>query len=357
MTEFINGVAQVGGDADVGGLYGINVEQLSGNKTLTPGTDEIYQYLDPWTSNRDVTLDTASATAGDRFVIKNTRNVLQYQYIRVKQGGSTLDTLYSGRTITFIFNGTNWLGMGVGVDDTVYDNADNIAFGKTSTAYSNGIAIGYQTNASTSGIAIGRSALGNNFGVAVGYQAKGTSSAVAVGAYADGATYGVALGYQTDTNTKRYSIALGYYSECERFGETSINIDGNSTQKNNVIQGRWSKTTTNDTPVEMFCAAYGTSRFTIRASSALAFKMTIVARDNVANEVAMYTFEGVIKRDASNNTVMSIINKAIIYEDDADWDVAVTADDTNESLKIEVTGDGANPTQWAVRMDGVETHF
>ena len=54
-----------------GGLYGINVETLAGNKTLTPGTDEIYQYLDEGAAIRIITLDTASATAGDRFIIRH----------------------------------------------------------------------------------------------------------------------------------------------------------------------------------------------------------------------------------------------------------------------------------------------
>ena len=97
--------------------------------------------------------------------------------------------------------------------------------------------------------------------------------------------------------------------------------------------------------------------FTIRASSHLAFRITVVARDNVANEGAMYTFEGLIKRDASNNTVLSVVTKVVVFEDDAGWDCNVTADDTNESLKIEVTGDGSNITQWAAVLEGGETHL
>ena len=53
------------------GLDSINVETLSGDKTLTPGTDEIYQYLDEGGTNRIITLDTASAAAGDRFTVRH----------------------------------------------------------------------------------------------------------------------------------------------------------------------------------------------------------------------------------------------------------------------------------------------
>lgn len=54
---------------EVGGLYGLNVQTLGADKTLTPGTDEIYQYLDEGGANRIITLATVGATAGDRFVI------------------------------------------------------------------------------------------------------------------------------------------------------------------------------------------------------------------------------------------------------------------------------------------------
>jgi len=50
---------------------GINVQTLTANITLTAGTDPMYQYLDPSTASWTITLDTASASAGDRFVIKN----------------------------------------------------------------------------------------------------------------------------------------------------------------------------------------------------------------------------------------------------------------------------------------------
>jgi len=108
----------------------------------------------------------------------------------------------------------------------------------------------------------------------------------------------------------------------------------------------------------MFCGGRANERFTIRASSVLAFTMLITARDNVANEVARYSVsDGLIKRDSAGNTTLLAATVVTDYEDDAGWDVAVTADDTNEALIITVTGDGANPTQWAAVMDGVETHF
>ncbi len=357
--------------ATVGGLYGINVQTLAAGKTLTPGTDEIYQYLDEGGANRIITLATVGATAGDRFVIRHNGAYNDTHYLQIKQGATELDRAYAGAIKEFVFNGTNWISgeTGTGENDL---KREQITIGYKANAYSSGVAIGYVANANnrgvaigdesptayTRGVAVGRGAVGYSYGVGIGYGAAGNSYGVGVGYEADGSPYGVAVGYKADSDTERYSIALGYNSKCERAGETSVNIDGHLSQKNNAVQGRWSKTTSNNAPIEIHCAGYVTRRFTIRASSALAFRMTIVARDNVAGHVAMYTVDdGLIKRDGANNTVMVNCTVVTVHEDDAGWDVAVTADDGNEALIITVTGDAANPTQWAVVMDGVETHF
>jgi len=347
-----------GGEGSVGGLYGINVETLAGDKTLTPGTDEIYQYLDPGGADRIITLDTASATAGDRFVIRNMDVFSHIHYLEVKQGAAVLQTIYANDVKEFIFDGTNWEGLGIGTRGTDSSTGRNLGIGSNAVAYNYGTAIGAGVTANTYGAAVGYIASASNYGVALGYYTRGYTSGVAIGYQAWGNDYGIAIGKLTNTNSKYYSIALGLYSETERYGETSINIDGESDQENNVVQGRWARATANDTPIEMFCAGVNAQRFTVRASSALAFTMKIVARDNVANEVARYSVsDGLIKRDAAGNTTMVNCTVVTDYEDDAAWDVAVTADDTNEALIITVTGDADNVVQWAAVMDGVETHF
>ena len=343
-----------------GGLYGINVETLSGNKTLTSGTDEIYQYLDEGGANRTITLDTASATAGDRWVIRHNGVYNDTHYLFVYQGATFLESIYAGNIKEFIFDGTNWIsrGIGTGTGDSD-DKKANVGIGSKSNVHTQGTAVGYQAIGYSYGAAVGHSADGNTQGQAFGASAKGNNHGVGIGNSADGANYGVAIGYATNTNDKEHSFALGYRSECERTGETSVNINGDdSDQENNVVQGRFERTTTDATPVELWCAGQANARFTIRASSVLAFTMLIVARDNVADEVARYSVaDGLIKRDAANNTTMVACTVVADYEDDAGWAVAVTADDTNEALIITVTGDATNPTQWAAVMDGVETHF
>lgn len=354
-----------------GGLYGINVETLADAKTLTPNTDKIYQYLDEGGANRIITLDTASATAGDRFVIRHNGSYVDTHYLEVKQAETALDNIYAGAIKEFIFDGTNWISRGIGTGEdntkksqvTIGEDAagynDGVAVGYHASGHTQGAALGYQARGYSNSVGIGYNANAYSSGVSIGYDSDGFTYGVAIGRKADAASYGVGIGYETDTNQKKYSIALGYYSECERTAETSININGgDSDQENNVVQGRWERATTNATPVEIFCGGQANQRFLVRASSVLAFTMLIVARDNVADEVARYSVsDGLIKRDAAGNTTMVNCTVVTDYEDDAGWDCAVTADDTNEALIITVTGDGTNITQWAAVMNGVETHF
>lgn len=343
--------------AEIGGLYGINVETLTGDKTLTPGTDKMYQYLDEGGADRVVTLAIAGAKAGDRFVIRHNGAYGDSYYLWVKQGAINIDFLYAGSIHKYIFDGTNWVPeeMGSGENDNKYRNT---AIGRNAKSYNEGVGLGNAAESYSGGTAVGNQALGHTYGAAIGDHAFGYSDGAALGYYAVGTHKGIGLGRHSNSGDLEFAHAIGYYSSCYRVAETSINIDGATEQKNNVVQGRWARETLNATPVEMFCGGKSNQRFLIRPSSVLAFRMIITARDNVANEVAMYTVDdGLIKRDAANNTVLVAGTVVVVHEDDATWDVTVTADDVNVALIITVTGDGTNPTQWAAVLEGVETHF
>jgi len=174
---------------------GINVETLSGDKTLTPGIDAMYQYLDEGDAFRTITLATTTAKAGDRFIIRHNGAYYDHHYLKVKQGAATLDYIYAGTTREFIFNGTNWTWAETGP---------------------NNVAIGYSAQGYSEGIGIGVNAYGYGQGVAVGHGAKGYSYGVAVGHSARGMRYGAALGYRAgyniDTTEDRYNTLVGAYS-------------------------------------------------------------------------------------------------------------------------------------------------
>ena len=356
IRKMVNVKIVSGAQVDIPVREDINVETLGANKTLTAGTDKINQYLDEGGTDRVITLATAGATAGDRFVIRHNGAFNDINCLEVKQGAATLDKVFAGAIKEYIFDGTNWRSRSTGTGEN--DNKKyNVAIGYSARGYDKGVAIGYKTWGKSVGVAIGYQADGCGRGVAVGYDTDADTYGTAVGGFARGRNYGVAVGIEANTDSKKLAIAIGYAAKCFRVAETAINITGACAQKFMVTQGRWAGTTTNNTPAEILCGETPNERFTIRAKSALAFTILAVARDNVNNHVAAYKIEGLIKRDGANNTTLSWSNKTVQHEDDATWDIAVTADDVNESLKIEVTGDATNPTQWAVRLDGVETVF
>jgi len=93
---------------------GINVESLTGDKTLTPGVDKMFQFLNPNGANRIVYLATTTANAGDKFIIKNNDSHSSSYYLKIQQGSTVLDYIYARAIREYIFDGTNWVSADVG---------------------------------------------------------------------------------------------------------------------------------------------------------------------------------------------------------------------------------------------------
>jgi phage gp37-like protein len=112
----------------------------------------------------------------------------------------------------------------------------------------------------------------------------------------------------------------------------------------------WGGQTTNATPLILNLDATATSRFTIAASTALAVDILLVARrsDTQDKWLVARRFLG-IRRDGSNNTSL-IGSVQTLGTDQSDgspsWTFALTADDTNEALQLEVTGAASETIQW-----------
>ena len=87
--------------------------------------------------------------------------------------------------------------------------------------------------------------------------------------------------------------------------------------------------------------------------SAWAFDGWVVARDAAGlNRSAMYHVIGGIRREATANTttLVGTPTVTVLGEDVAAYGVAVSADTTNGSLKVEVTGDTGDEVQWVCTL-------
>jgi hypothetical protein len=192
----------------------------------------------------------------------------------------------------------------------------------------NSVVVGESRAAAESGVAIGFRAQSTSFyGVAIGQNSTATEDAVAIAVNANAsAIRSVALGRGAAANLRSMFGALPF----------------------NAIY--WGGQTTNATPLILNLDATATNRFTIAASTALAVDILLVARrsDTQDKWLVARRFLG-IRRDGSNNTSL-IGSVQTLGTDQSDgspsWTFALTADDTNECLQLEVTGANSETIQW-----------
>ncbi|MGC9046813.1 MAG: hypothetical protein ACP5IC_01710 [Minisyncoccia bacterium] len=227
---------------------GINVETLSADKTLTPGTDKMYQFLSTGAANRIIYLATTTAKVGDRFVIKNNDAYNSSYYLQINQGTTYIDYIFARSIREYIFDGTNWVSADVG---TGISSDRNVALGWDAQGYSYGAAVGYNVHGDSFGAAVGYNAYGNSYGAAVGYNAYGYSYGAAVGYYAYGNSNGAAVGYNVHGDSfgaavgynaygNSYGAAVGYGARGMRYGaalgyQAGYNIDTSADRYNALV--------------------------------------------------------------------------------------------------------------------------
>jgi hypothetical protein len=390
----------------------VNVQSLSADKTLV-NTDIRYHSLNPNNANRIVNLPTVDVVTGKIFTILNTGTA--GNSLTIKEGATSLQVIWPAGICSIYYTGTHWEALDPFSNGYSNQNYKHILFGGGNTAsglnnlnlidittsYTKSVTLsnrsislttsGGSGNIGTDSLIIGnnQSRPGNTDGtIEIGTNTNtGKSNSINItsaseantatssindghGNYVNG-QYSVGIGSDIYLNeaigaiafgrsqklNKEYQQAIGGYATSPtRYAESKVNTGADSTGKYSRSTLSWYKSTANATPVEIFLDN-SAERATIQASSSMTYSILVTARDNVGNKVAGWEFKGVIKRDASNNTVLVNDNKTILALETVTWDCAVTADDTNEALKITVTGDGTNPVQWNAIAQVSETHF
>jgi hypothetical protein len=113
-----------------------------------------------------------------------------------------------------------------------------------------------------------------------------------------------------------------------------------------------SGTTSGTTPAELFVEEGGTTRFTIGSSLVYSLTVSIVGTKSDLSQVARYLRQVTIKNVAGTT---SLVGSVITLGTDeaAGTSIAITANDTNDALKIEVTGITAETWRWTAVCHGV----
>ena len=129
---------------------------------------------------------------------------------------------------------------------------------------------------------------------------------------------------------------------------------GDAQAVNYVLRGA----TNGTTPTEIFIDGIGAGdlRMVLSTDSTWSFRALVVARKNDANDSAGYSISGCIDNNATTvDLVGTTTVEDWVKEDSAGWAVAFSADNTNKSLKCEVTGPAAGPSvNWVAYVQTVQ---
>lgn len=242
------------------------------------------------------------------------------------------------------------------------DNAICMVSGRSAaTQVSSGaqsVAIGYRATASGQyGVALGQATASNvnTFATGTSATASGQYSAAIGRSISASGNYSYVLG-NFSTASAAQSYALGGDSRADRIGMMSYSYSGFSGE--GTAQRAWfvmrGKTTTN-AAVELFLDGSAT-RLTIPSGKYLTGTINIAGIKSDGATAARYIRQFSIKNVAATTSLVGTVN-TIGTDEAASTSISITADDTNDSLKVEVTGIAAETWRWVAAVDVVEVAY
>ncbi len=259
--------------------------------------------------------------------------------------------------------------------------------GTSSSSYgatgANSVAIGYQAKATSSkSVSIGeRVNTTNSYSYSLGSQIDngGQYSAVLSGydVTISGGSYNVAIGTTLDIDavnggmafgnqssvTKDYSMAFGRYAHTNIKGQFAFSGHGlggksMSDRANGCIYILYSDTT--DATAE----AMTTTNSTAAADNQIAaptndtcimFSGTVVAIQNGAQDQGGWEIKGLLKNDGGTTTLVN--SEVKTFADGNGWSIVLSADNTNNALKVQCTGEASHNIRWVANIQTSEVTY
>jgi hypothetical protein len=170
----------------------------------------------------------------------------------------------------------------------------------------------------------------------------------------------VAIGQGAETTTAATdSLAIGMQSLGRTPGGV-VQASGRFATNGDAQAGKYLlRTTTIDgTATEMFInGTNGGQRLTLPDDSTWTFRVTVTAhRTDLNNGHAGYTAAGVIYRGSgvATTNIQGSVQKTVLAESNPSWDINITADATNGSLRVRVTGEAGKQIRWVALIETVE---
>ena len=155
------------------------------------------------------------------------------------------------------------------------------------------------------------------------------------------------IGANAESDTKQVmSLASGQFSAA---GDASVNT---------YILRRATTNATQSVVTTDGASESASNTMVMPADTTWGFRITVSARrSDVDGESASYEFKGSIKRDgtAGSTAIVGTVFKSVYAESTTAWDVAVDAETTNGSLRVQVTGVAAVSINWVAHAEIIQS--
>jgi hypothetical protein len=162
-----------------------------------------------------------------------------------------------------------------------------------------------------------------------------------------------------NTTTEDFTGILGgWAAKADRYGQqvhANGSFAGNATGDAQRARFVMRNKTTNDTATELFLDGSST-RLSIPSGKYLTGTINIAGIKSDGSAAASYIRQFSIKNVAATTSLVGTVN-TIGTDEAASTSISITADDTNDALKVEVTGIAAETWRWVASVDVVEVAY
>ena len=257
--------------------------------------------------------------------------------------------------------GDNTTSYGAGGNGGSY----NFAFGQQAKAAStNSIAMGQyaSTGNHSNAIAIGSySNVGNYNGLALGFSASAVAESAGVGrSAAASGEKSLALGWYS-TSSAESSVAIGTQAKSTIIGKFAyasgrFATDGDAQGGQYILRADTTDATataltTNNT------TAGSNDQIVAATDTCITFHGTVVAMQNGAQAHAGWEIKGMLVNDGGTTTLALGNVSDMAATNASSWAVALSADNTNNALKIQVTGEASHNIRWVANVQTSEVTY
>ena len=160
----------------------------------------------------------------------------------------------------------------------------------------------------------------------------------------------------SNTASARGSVAMGSSALADRSGRAFCHHSNSASGHRQELQFLLTRTTTNDTAVEMWADESESARVTIPSGKVMGGVVCVTGSKSDGSAVALYTRQFVIKNVGGTTTMPSQSTIGTDYEDNAATDITVEANDTNDALRVLVKGISGENWRWTGWLHCTE-HF